>query len=124
LTKEVNGRSEIFSAPAATPAETHVVLKQVGELWLGGCGGGPQVTAGDISPDGTLVLLRTYQSVLLWERPAGTSLPDALKKSPWTLPAPNELQGEGITFSADGAAWLSIGEGSSTPIFRASADCP
>lgn len=124
LTKEVNGRSEIFSAPAASPAETRVVLKRVGEVWLGGCGGGPQLTAGDISPDGTLVLLRTYQAVLLWERPAGTSLPDALAKSPWTLRAPNELQGEAITFSAEGGAWLTIGEGASAPIFRAVASCP
>lgn len=121
LTKETNGRSEIFSAPAATPAETHVVLQQVGEVSLGGCAGGPQLTSGDISPDGTLVLLRTYQAVLLWERAAGTSLPDALAKSPWMLHAPSEVQGEGVSFSADGGAWFTIGEGAASPIFRAAA---
>lgn len=124
LTKETNGRSEIFSAPAASPAETRVVLKSVGEVWLRGCGSGSQVTAADISSDGTLVLVRTYQAVLLWERPARTSLPDALSKPPWMLRAPNEVQGEGITFSADRKAWLTLGEGAGAPIFRAPASCP
>jgi hypothetical protein len=124
LTKESDGRSELFSAPAETPAEAQVMLTKAGEVWLGGCSGGPQVTAADISADGTLIVVRTYQSVLLWERAAGRSVPEALSNPAWTLPAPNELQGEGITFSADGHAWFGIGEGAGTSIFSASTNCP
>jgi hypothetical protein len=122
LTKETDGRSQIFGAPTA-PSETPVVLNRVGELWLGGCTTSPRVTAANVSADGTRVLVRTYQGVLLWERPPGTSLPEALSSPPWLLVGPNEVQGEGITFSADGSAWFTIGEGSNSSIFRASASC-
>lgn len=122
LSKETNGHSLIFQAPT-TPSETPRVLEQVGGVWLGECVPNQLVTGASFSPDGSLVLVRTYQSVLLWERPRGTSLPDALSAPPRVLRGPSEFQGEGITFSADASAWFTVGEGSASPIFRASASC-
>ena len=123
LTKESSGRASVFSAPAGAPAESLTVLEKLGELELGSCGD-TRITSGDISGDGQLVLVRTYGSVLLWARPAGTSFMDALLPSPRRLLTPNELQGEAIAFSADAREWFTLGEGAFAPIFRAAVNCP
>jgi hypothetical protein len=123
LTKETNGRTNVFSVPASAPAGSTSVLEKLGEVELGSCTN-TLLTAGDISADGRLVILRTYGSVLLWERPKGTSLVDALRLPPHRLQPPNELQGEGIAFSADAREWFTLSEGSAAQIFRATASCP
>lgn len=122
VTKSPDGHSSLYGVPADTPAETLTALTKLGDVRLSACEGA-QVTAGDISFDGRLVLLRTYQGLLLWERVAGTPLAQTLQSPPHPLRAAVEAQGEGVAFSADAKAWFSVGEGVGAPIFGAPAEC-
>lgn len=69
------------------------------------------VTAADVSPDGRLVVMRTYGSVWAWARPEGTTVADALITRPCEAEPPFELQGESIAF-ADNTRWATVAEGS------------
>jgi len=80
-----------------------------------GIEGSPLITAADISPDGRVLLLRTYTSI--WALDAQI-LDGAAVEQYCSLPSPQELQGEAIAFSQDGQSYLSIAEGSAPSIFR------
>ncbi|MFZ5891875.1 MAG: hypothetical protein ACOY0T_12545 [Myxococcota bacterium] len=122
LTKETDGNSAIFRAAAATAADTPTVLEKVGNVQVGTAGTqGAQASAGDISPTGDRFILRSYTAILLW--PRGQSFAATFAASPTALPSPTEPQGEGLTFSADGKAWLSSGE-RARAIYQGTASCP
>ncbi|MCC5925564.1 MAG: hypothetical protein JJU41_03290 [Bacteroidetes bacterium] len=62
------------------------------------------ITAGDISPDGRRILLKTKERVFMWSRNEGESIASALSRPPVRLPYVPEPQGEAIT-------WDSVQEG-------------
>lgn len=63
-------------------------------------------TGGDISPDGTEILLRSNQLIWYWKLAAGTSISAGLLTAPEVAPyADNEPQGEGICFAADDSGY-------------------
>ncbi|HVW12951.1 MAG TPA: hypothetical protein VHB54_03965 [Mucilaginibacter sp.] len=65
-----------------------------------------KATAGDISPDGTEILMRTNELIWYWKLPAGTSILHGLLTQPQVAPyANNEPQGEGVGFAADGSGY-------------------
>lgn len=67
-------------------------------------------TGGDISQDGSQILIKNYFSVYHWERKSGESIPEALQRSPVKLPYVPEPQGEAIGFQPDGNAYYTISE--------------
>ena len=80
------------------------------------------VTAGSVHPSGTRVLLRTYAG--LWEirLPGATSLADVLRSGvPQLVPSLRLLQGEAVSYTADGMGYFLGGEGKDTPLARV--DC-
>ncbi|MBN2191852.1 MAG: hypothetical protein JW751_03475 [Polyangiaceae bacterium] len=118
VTKEADGRSQVFRAPGTIEDGGTETLEAVATLELEDS---TYVTAGDISPNGDRVILRTYGSVLLFLRAATWA--ETFAASPIVLSSARESQGEAITFSSDGGAWFSASEGS-TSIYRAIAECP
>ena len=65
-----------------------------------------KATGGDISPDGTEILLRSNELIWYWKLPAGTSISAGLLTQPQIAPyANNEPQGEGVGFAADGSGY-------------------
>lgn len=65
-----------------------------------------KATSGDISPDGTEMLIRSNELIWYWKLPAGTSISAGLMTRPQVASyAHNELQGEGIGFAADGSGY-------------------
>jgi len=121
LTKDSSGNSSVFSAPGNTAANTPTALTRVAMVQFSGSGQGVQAGGGDISPDGDRVIVRTYTAIYLWPRAATWMA--TFSAMPRTLPSPTEPQSEGLTFSADGRAWLSAGEQAAN-IYQASATCP
>jgi hypothetical protein len=98
-TKESN-LSKIYVAkyPQNTTAAT--VLTPVVELYF------DKATGGDISPDGTEILLRSNQLIWYWKLPIGMGIAAGLMIPPEVAPyANNEPQGEGIGFAADGSGY-------------------
>jgi hypothetical protein len=79
------------------------------------------VTAASVHPSGTRILLRTYRSLWEYRSPGARDLVDVLHATPRDVPAGRHLQGEAVSYTADGTSYLLGGEGDSTPIFRV--DC-
>lgn len=69
-----------------------------------------EVTAGDVAPDGSAIALRSYHDVWLWGRARGSDLAEALAGAPCEGPVPDEVQGEALTFLAEGG-YLTASEG-------------
>jgi hypothetical protein len=74
-----------------------------------GAGGVP--TGGDVSVEGSLVALRTYETVWLWTRSEPQSVAEALLGEPCEVRAAFERQGEAVAFAPGGLVTLGEGEG-------------
>lgn len=69
------------------------------------------LTAGDISPDGTEILVRNTGQIWYWKRQAGETIAAALLRKPQDAPyARNERQGEGLCFAVDGSGYFTDSE--------------
>jgi hypothetical protein len=127
LTKENDGMSELYMARAPLVADATTTLERVAELPFGpgATPGGPFATGGDLSPDGDALLVRTYSAVLLFLRPAGGTIADALTGDAVELPAAFERQGEGIAWAPDGLGYYTLSEFADAPVhfYAAEASC-
>ncbi|KEO75177.1 hypothetical protein [Anditalea andensis] len=95
----------LYKAPAsAFNTEDPIVLEKVMTLPI------TMSTAGDISADGTQVLIKNYWTVYYWTREEGQSLEEALAKKPTMLPYKPEPQGEAIGFAPDGNSFFTLSE--------------
>ncbi len=115
VTTTPTGRSIVLRLPAGAWSQPSTEAQQVATVDLGALS---LVTAGSISPDGSLIALRTYLDVWLWERRAGETVADALRGVPCRAPAAAEPQGEALGF--DGTGYLTISEGVGAVIYRVS----
>lgn len=112
VTKDPGGHSRVFHAPPLVAPAGKVHLEDVGEVRFEG----PTVsdrlaTGGDVSDDGSWVVVRTYVRPWLFTRPRGAPLSDAFRSRPCALPASDERQGESFTFAADGGGYYTASEG-------------
>ncbi|HEY4332215.1 MAG TPA: hypothetical protein VGM78_06585, partial [Ilumatobacteraceae bacterium] len=121
ITKELSGTSKILTATAVSlDSDQPITMTQAGTLQITDSGAddptqklilpSTMVTAADISPDGHVILVRTYQQVLAFQRADGQSVADALLGTPCEAPQVGEPQGEAIAFSDSGDAYYTSGE--------------
>jgi len=102
--KESN-TSKVYVAHYPQNTESVTIMAPVVKLLFN------KATGGDISPDGTEILLRSKELVWYWKLPAGTSISAGLLTKPHHAPyANNEPQGEGIGFAADGSGYFTTTE--------------
>ncbi|MEY2399338.1 MAG: hypothetical protein QOJ00_2512, partial [Actinomycetota bacterium] len=123
VTKSLIGSSRILVAPAASLSNgATITMREVGTIHIVAPAGaaskfpGTLVTGGDISSDGSLILLRTYAAVLAFARAPGQSVPDALLGVACNAPQVSEDQGEAIAIAADTSRYVTISEGASPPV--------
>ena len=120
LTKDLGGRSGVYTTDAAPTTASPTTLRRVGELVvpLSGTEGGPLglfgrglVTGGALSVDGRVAAVRTYTDAWLYPVTGGTAddVVAGLRRTLVGVPLPGEPQGEAIAFTADGTL-LSAGE--------------
>ena len=69
-----------------------------------------RVTAGDISADGTEILLKTLNSIYYWKRNSTETISDALGRQAEYLPYFLEPQGEAIAWLKDGSGYITVSE--------------
>ena len=81
---------------------------------LVGFGGVP--TGGDVSADRSLVALRTYEAIWLWQRSHDQRVAEVFASQPCQVVAADEVQGEAIAFADE--ALLTLGEGVAQPVHR------
>lgn len=110
---EAVGRPAASSGPA--PADIRR-LEAGGEVNAPGSGGTfGAITGGAVSPDGSVIVLRTYLDAYVYAVP-GDDLVAALKTTPRRIDLPAQPQGEAVAFAADGASILLSSEGAQSPI--------
>lgn len=125
LTKADDGTSGLYLSPAPQEADIVRTLELVGTVVFGAGSlpGSPLATAGDISPRGDAILVRTYDHVFLWTRGADQTVADAMGGTPIELPSVTEDQGEAIAFAPDGLGYYTSSEGTGQPITFFPAAC-
>ncbi len=68
-------------------------------------------TAGDISPDGSEILVKNGTYIYHWCRTGTQTVGQAMTAAPITVPYIPELQGEAVCWAANGAGYFTISEG-------------
>ncbi|MDP2314718.1 MAG: hypothetical protein Q8P41_17575 [Pseudomonadota bacterium] len=102
VTKRVDATADVYRFPTLDASAT-VTLAHVARIPTGDPANehAAEATSADISPDGTRLLVRTYDSLL--EYP----LTDGVPGDPVSLPAPDEPQGEAAAYDpVSGGVWL------------------
>ncbi|MBT7858807.1 MAG: hypothetical protein HN712_00795 [Gemmatimonadetes bacterium] len=118
VTKEASGVSTVFYA--AEPAHGDrlelipVATLRIGWQTLPGSG---LITAGDVAPDGSEVIIRTYDRVLVYRRPPNSPLSASFATEPCRVPLGPELQGEAVAFLPDGRGYVTVSEGRQPVIY-------
>jgi hypothetical protein len=121
VTKELTGPAQIFVADAASVVDGATVrLTPAGSVDFGAGGLAAWVTGADVSPDGTVIAVRTYGGVHLFARTADQTIADALATTPCDGPTPLEVQGEAVAIAADGQSYLTVSEGAEALLHRTS----
>jgi hypothetical protein len=103
------GGGVVYVAKLPLSASAPNVLRAAGRVSV------PEVTAGDISPDGSRVVLRNYTAAYEWDVKGGDVVA-ALKGEPTRIPLPRSPQGEAITYSRDGTSLIVASEGVGAPV--------
>jgi hypothetical protein len=103
----------VYRAPAGRfGADPVLLLKPIADLDLGA-----QVTAADVTADGTVVALRGYREVWMWTR-QDADLAAAFSAGPCMAPSPDEVQGEALSFQGNGRAYYTVSEGAGPAVHR------
>lgn len=74
-------------------------------------------TGGDISADGSRMIVRTYQCAYEWRIPKGETLKRAIERPPEVTFLALEKQGESICYGLNGKAFYTTSEQRPTPIY-------
>ena len=86
-----------------------------------------EASAGDISADGTQIVLRRENTAALWLRCDGEPLNNSLARGSVGIPVigqPTEPNGEGLAFLRDGTGYVTISEGTNAAIYFFRSVCP
>jgi hypothetical protein len=110
-------KAELYKPTAALKKGATTPLQKVGEVTMPktttgnplGPAGRVAVTGAAAAPDGKRVVLRTYADAFEWDV-TGDIVETLTKGEPRVTPLPDEPWGEAITYSADGASFLTVSE--------------
>ncbi len=75
------------------------------------------ITGGDISRDGSQIVLKSYEKVYYWRRKHNEHVWEIMQKPPEELNYQVEKQGEAIGFTTDGKGYFTTSEGVFAPIY-------
>jgi len=95
-----------------------VILQKSGKLYLPGSGPKKWIVSGDISPDGSWIILKTVQDVYGWKRDGNEPIFKTFQRSPKRQTAfVSHGQEEAITFSPDRKGYYVAAEGTGSKIY-------
>jgi len=121
VTKKSDGKSKVFRAAAPLNSSGTTTLEDVADLdFTSGALSSATVkltTGGDVTPDGSVVAVRTYTEAFFWPRMPGTPLHAAFSEAPCFKTLALEPQGETLAFSADGQGFYTLSEKTDQPLY-------
>lgn len=119
VTKSAAGDSGVYRAasPILEDKPHQLELVKLLEWPDTGARGATRTTGGDIAPDGSAIILKTYTQALWFSRGKTESIAEAFSRAPCALKLATEPQGEALGFSADGAGYYTVSEGSHQPLY-------
>ncbi len=94
----------LYKAPQSAFGKPEHTLEKVLELPI------TMSVAGDISVDGSQIIVKNYFMVFYWERQEGELVEDAMRRTPILLPYKPEPQGEAIAFDPLGKSYFTVSE--------------
>ena len=109
LTKDIYIASKgpvvnLYVARYPQPVDSLFTAKELATLPLS------TLTAGDISPSGSEIVMRNYVQIYYWKKAANQTISMALQQTPELLPYSPEAQGEAICWSPNGDAYYTTSE--------------
>ena len=104
ITKGIDSPAGVYVLPL-TDSSDAVTLERVAEFNIG-----ESISAADLSADGRVIAVRTPTRVLLFDRPATSSIADALAGEPCEAASAPERQGEAIALHPDGRGYTTLSE--------------
>jgi len=107
----------IYTSPLTYKNDDTVTMTFRAKLFFKGIKPFKWITAGDISKDGSKILLKSYEKVYYWQRATNEPAWRAMQKPPRELPYKQEKQGEAIGFTPDGKGYYTTSEGVFAPIY-------
>ena len=100
--REDSVRVYLFSYPQSTDSVT--ILKKVSTLPLSG------IVGGDISFDGTEILLKNYTQMFYWKKQSHETIAKALSRPSISVPYEFEPQGEAVCWTSSGNGYMTVSE--------------
>jgi hypothetical protein len=94
----------VYQAKAPLFGGPTITIEKIASLPL------TDVVAGDISPDGLEMLLKTYTGVYYYNRDVEESWAEALQQQPRSVPYTPEFQGEAVCWNVDGTGYYTLSE--------------
>lgn len=118
ITKSPSGHSVCYRVPSHPDAAHVQAVRKIGEIRIHARANSivpadlqQMATGAALSPDGTILALRTYTDAFLWHV-AGHDVAGALRTAPVRIALPLQRQGEGIGFDGSHLVIDSEGRGS------------
>jgi hypothetical protein len=108
----------VYTASLNFNANDTVTLTKRCELKFRGLQPFKWIVSGDISKDGTQVLLKSYSRVYYWKRNGQEPVWQTLQRKPLQPAYEQERLGEAIGFAPDGRSFYTVSEGERQPIYH------
>jgi len=112
-----SGSVNIYTTPLDFKTTDTLTLTKRASIHFGGLPPFKWITAGDISKDGSQILLRNYEHVYYWQRIPGEPAWQTMTRKPRKMYYKKEKQGEAVGFASDGKGYFTTSEGQGEPIY-------
>jgi hypothetical protein len=109
ITKPPSGPSEVYRFPSPLTPDVQMTLELVATLSVP-TATDSRLTAADVNPCGTAVLLRMYNRLVELRLPPGAAFETIFSQPPVQVPVADEPQGEAVAYSADGRSYFTSTE--------------
>jgi len=108
----------VYTAPLHFNAGDTVTLTKRCDLHFRGLQPFKWIVSGDISKDGSQVILKSYSRIFYWKREGNEPVWQTLQRKPQQPSYEQERLGEAVGFAANGKSYYTVSEGTKQPIYH------
>jgi hypothetical protein len=108
----------VYTAPLTFVNGDTVTLTKRCDLHFKGLQPFKWIVSGDVSKDGTQVLLKSYSRIYYWRRNGTEPIWKTLQRKPLQPAYEQEKLGEAVSFAPNGRSYYTVSEGKGQPIYH------